>query len=119
MAQRELRRSRDHDTVAHLRADMQHELANLRAEVHRLLEVVLAATGEALGKYGEKIVDHAERAIKQIQSELFVLVERRFGELQGRLDAILPDTRSRSKAFRFANEDDTVTDLPNPLRKVN
>ena len=119
MAQRELRRSRDHDTVAHLRADMQHELANLRAEVHRLHEVVLAATGEALGKYGERIVDHAERAIKQIQSELFVLVERRFGELQGRLDAILPDTRSRSKAFRFANEDDTVTDLPNPLRKVN
>jgi len=35
----------------------------------------------------------------------------------GRIDAIAPDARSRSKEFRFANED--VTDLPNPLRKVN
>jgi hypothetical protein len=41
----------------------------------------------------------------------------------GRIDAIAPDARSRSKEYRFANERDAETekgivDLPNPLKPV-
>ena len=123
MAQRELRRSRDYDTVAHLRADMEHEITNLRHEVHRLHELQMAATGEALGVYGDKICAHLEKAIRELQDKVFSEVARKFGEAMGRLDALVSGVPSRSqstKDFRFANERvDDVVDLPNPLvRKV-
>jgi hypothetical protein len=52
-----------------------------------------------------------------VQNELFSTVERRFGELMGRLDAFMPE-RPRAKDFKFAGEreDDGPLDLPNPLR---
>jgi hypothetical protein len=62
--------------------------------------------------------------VTQIEDQLFTLVERRFAELMGRIDAIAPDAR-RAKEFRFAAEksndgDDAVVDLPNPLgRRLN
>jgi hypothetical protein len=49
-------------------------------------------------------------------------LRRQFGEAMGRIDAIAPDTRSRSKDFKFASErdaDSDPVDLPNPLRRVN
>ena len=68
-AQRELRQSREHDTVAHLRADMQHEIANLRTEMNRLHELQLAAVGQALGEISNKICERAEKAVDKIESD--------------------------------------------------
>ena len=48
-AKRELRQREEHNTVAHLRADMEHEIAVLRVEMQRLHETALAAVGQALG----------------------------------------------------------------------
>ena len=118
-AKRELRRSEEHNTVAHLRADMQHEIANLRTEMNRLHELQLAAVGQALDEISNKICERAEKAVDKIESELRILTERRFGEAMGRLDAIAPDARgnARLKDFKFSNERDEggVIDLPNPL----
>jgi hypothetical protein len=97
---------------------VEHEITNLRHEVHRLHELQMA-TGEALGVYGGKICAHLEKAIRELQDEVFSKVARKFGEAMGRLDALVSGVPSRSqstKDFRFANEtDDGVVDLPNPL----
>jgi hypothetical protein len=60
--------------------------------------------------------EEIKTAIGKIERELFTLIDRRFGELQGRLDAFMPD-RPRPKDFKFAGEarDDGPVDLPNPL----
>ena len=121
-ARRELRQSQEHDTVAHLRADMEHELRNLRVEMHQQRELVLEAAGQALGELSNKLLDRVEKTVDKIESELRILTERRFGEAMGRLDAIAPDARSRSKDFKFAGErdaDSDPVDLPDPLRRVN
>jgi len=122
--ERERQRREEQTAVDQLRAEMQQELANLRNEMHQLHEVQIEATGEAIGEFSNKTLDHAEKMIRKIQNLLFVTIERRFGELMGRIDAIAPDARSRSRStkdFKFSNErdDDNVADLPNPLRKVN
>jgi hypothetical protein len=78
-------------------------------------EVQVQATGQALGEVQNEIIAHTNDLIGKIEHKLFTLVERRFGELMGRLDGFLPE-RPRPKDFRFANErDDGPTDLPNPL----
>jgi len=115
---RELRRSSEHDTVAHLRADMQHEIANLRAEMQHQREFLLDAVGQALGELSNKICDRAEASIAKLENE----IARKFGETMGRLDALAPDVRSRSKRYEFANErgdeQKAIIDLPNPLTPV-
>jgi hypothetical protein len=118
--ERERQRREESNAVDRLRAEMWQELANLRSEMHSQHEVALEAAGEAIGEFSNKTVDHVEKLIKQIESQLFVTIERRFGELMGRIDAIAPDTRSRSKGFKFSNERDDggVIDMPNPLRKA-
>jgi hypothetical protein len=107
--QREERREQ-RDALDELRAELRDEVAKLRNELNAQHECQIAATGEALG---ETIKDMHD-AIKKIETELFGLVERRFGELMGRLDGILPDS-PRPKDFKFASERDDVLDLPNPL----
>ena len=101
-----------------LRAELQREIATLRAEMVQQSNLMLEAAGQALGDISNKILDRVEGAVDKIESELRILTERLFGEAMGRLDAILPDRpRPRpTKDFRFANEtDDGVVDLPNPL----
>ena len=101
-----------------LRAELQREIATLRAEMVQQSNLMLEAAGQALGDISNKILDRVEGTVDKIESELRILTERRFGEAMGRLDAILPDRpRPRpTKDFRFANEtDDGVVDLPNPL----
>jgi hypothetical protein len=90
----------------------------LRADTETRFEVLTEAVGEALGEHGNKIADQAEKLTRDTFRELNTLVERRFGELMGRLDALLPDsTRPRAeKTFQFSSErDDAEIDLPNPL----
>jgi hypothetical protein len=118
--EREERRMRDKNSaVAQLRAEMQVALADLRHKHETLTEAV----GQAMGEMSDQTIERFEQLIKKNQSEMFVLVERRFGELMGRVDAIAggePRARSQPKDFRFANEPrDEIADLPNPLRKMN
>jgi hypothetical protein len=115
--ERERRQCEELNAVAQLRAETQREIANLRNEVHQMHEVAIEATGQALGEYGDKIIDHAAKMIEEIKHMLSGAIERRCGELMGRLDALAPGAPSRSKSFKFANEPDDVIDLPNPLRK--
>jgi len=130
-----LRRSRDEDErdgerararqaepseVERLRAEMQQEIAAVRAEMVERHEAALEAAGAVIGEYSDKTFDLAERTIKEVRDLLTVTVERRFGELMGRIDAMLPDHRSRSrseKRFEFASEkddSDLLNDLPSP-----
>jgi len=100
-----------------LRAELQREVAALRNQIDASHECLIAATGEALGDLRGEFFAETKKAIDKIQTELFGLVERRFGELMGRLDGFLPE-RPRGKDFRFAGErDDGALDLPNPLRR--
>jgi hypothetical protein len=83
-------------------------------------EAALEAAGETIGEYSNKVVDYTEKAFKQFQTELWATIGRQYGELQGRLDAVLPDARSRSKDFKFVGErdaDSEPVDLPNPLSR--
>jgi DNA repair exonuclease SbcCD ATPase subunit len=102
--QREERREQ-HAAVDELRA----EIDALRRDYDRRYEVQMEAIGQVIGE----TADHVADAIKKIQNELFGLVERRFGELIGRIEALTPGERSRN--FKFANEPEDVVDLPNPL----
>jgi hypothetical protein len=110
-----------------LRSELHAEIAAVRAEVGRRAEIHVEAVGQVLGEVREKIADHVDQAIRDVQNQLFVTIERRFGELMGRIDAIAPDVKSRTKGeFRFANErperDDEPVELPNPLpprRSIN
>jgi hypothetical protein len=116
-AKRELRRNEERNTVAALRSEMQAELASLRAEMTAQKQLLLDATGQALGEISSKTLDLAERTIRDLQRELTTSISRNYGELLGRLDALAPGTRERStKDFKFSNErDDGIIDMPNPI----
>ena len=128
--QRRVGRTEELAMIDQIRVEMQREIANLRAELHRGIaaqrqqerEFMLEVTGTAIGEFSNKEMDLVEKAIKEIREMLSLAIERRFGEVMGRIDAIAPDARSRArptKDFRFANEDNGPVDLPNPLvRKV-
>jgi uncharacterized protein with von Willebrand factor type A (vWA) domain len=100
------------------------EIAELRAEMVRQQEVHIESFGQALGEYGNRIVDHADAMIRRLQTEIWGSVERRLAELQARVDVVL-DAKPRG-SFKFANEriesDGEPVELPNPLpsrRNIN
>jgi len=114
-AKRELRQCEEHNMVAHLRADMEHEIAALRSELDAQKTLILDAVGQALGDISNKMCERFEASINKLEGD----VRRSFGEAMGRIDALAPDVRSRAKDFKFSNErDDGVVDLPNPLAPV-
>jgi hypothetical protein len=108
------------DAVQQLRAEMQQELAAIRAEMHELHEAALEAAGEVIGQYSDKTFNLAEKAITEMRDMLTTASARQYGELMGRLDAMLPEHRSRArseKRFEFASEKDggdLLNDLPSP-----
>jgi hypothetical protein len=114
--QREEQRTRRSEVDA-LRDELRAEIDVLRRDCDARYDVQMKAIGEVIGE----TVERADDAIKKVQNELFALVERRFGELIGRLEAIAPGALkdpARGKDFRFAGErDDGPIDLPNPLRR--
>src|SRR6516165_9657102 len=67
--EREHKRQQEQNQVEVLRAEMQQQLATLRAEIERQHETLIEATGEALGQYGDKIIDRSEEFVKNIQRE--------------------------------------------------
>jgi DNA anti-recombination protein RmuC len=74
-----------------LRDELRAEIADVRQDVEARYETLIKASGEALGDS----INDMHDAIKKIETELFGLVERRFGELMGRLDVILPERPRR------------------------
>jgi len=108
-------RAREQYSIEQLRAEVQREIAAPREEMTRQSEVMFQAAGQALGDVSNAILDRVEVMVNKIESDL----RQRFSEAMGRIDAVAPDARSRSKeGFKFANEHDDVVDLPNPLRKA-
>jgi hypothetical protein len=101
-------------TAEQLRAEM----ADIRAEMNRLHDVVLEATGSALGEISNKTCDWAEKLIRELQGEMTTSIARVHGELMGRIDNLMPEPRARAKfEFKFAAErddSDIVNDLPDP-----
>jgi regulator of protease activity HflC (stomatin/prohibitin superfamily) len=99
-----------------LRAELQREIATLRAEMTAQADLMLQSCGQALGDISNKILDRVEATVNGLEGDL----RRLFGEAMGRIDAIAPG--AREKDFKFANERDDekgVVNLPNPLtRKV-
>jgi hypothetical protein len=120
--ERREQRHAESDAVAALRV----EVADLRAEMAAQKQLLLDATGQALGEISNKTCDLTERQIDKLQRELTTTIARHYGELAGRIDAVLatsPDARLRPKAFKFSNETserdgDILNDLPDPRSMV-
>jgi hypothetical protein len=90
-----------------LLADLRCEIdAQREADIKRVLAVVSEAAGQVFGecgnKLGNKLLERVEKLARDTRSELFALVDKRFAELQERLDGFLPDrdpTVSRRKVL--------------------
>jgi hypothetical protein len=118
--EREEQRERDKNSaIAQLRVEMRVALADLR-DRH---EVQSEAVGQAMGEMTDQLIERFEKALKKVENDCLIALERRYGEVMGRLDAIAggePRARSQPKDFKFVNEPrDDIVDLPNPLRKMN
>jgi hypothetical protein len=77
-------------------ADLRREIdAQQEADIKRMLAAVSKAAGEVFGECGTKLgtnlLERVERLARDTRSELFALVDKRFAELQARLDVFLPD----------------------------
>jgi DNA anti-recombination protein RmuC len=112
----EQQRSEEQTAVDQLRAELRQEIANLRAEMEQVHHIASEATGEALGEYGNKICDHLEKMLKELQRDVSSEVARKFGEAMGRIDALTgaPSRSQPAKEFRFASESDGV-EPPSPV----
>jgi hypothetical protein len=81
-------------------ADLWCEIdAQREADTKRVLAMVSKAAGEVFGECGNKLGDrlsnrlleHVEKLVRDTRNELFSLVDKRFAELQERLEGFLPD----------------------------
>jgi hypothetical protein len=106
---------------------LREEIANLRAEMIARHEAACVVAGEALGDFSDKAVNLMDKTVNEVRDMLTTEIARKFGEVQGRIDAMLPDHRSRDrseKRFEFASEKDDgdlLHDVPGPsgvLRKT-
>jgi septal ring factor EnvC (AmiA/AmiB activator) len=102
--QREEQREQ-YSEIGQLRA----EVAAVQQDVEARYETLVKASGEALGAVANDMHD----IIKQIERDIFSLIERRFAALEARLDVVMPES-PRPKDFKFASEPDD-----DPPRKVN
>jgi len=97
--------ARTQASIDELRAEVQREIAALRAEMAQQSNLMFEAAGQALGDISNRILDRVEVSVKQIEHDL----HRSFGEVQGCIDALMPGASAGSKA------DEGPPDLPNPL----
>jgi hypothetical protein len=125
-AEKELRREQQTDSLVQLRADFAAEIEAVRMAQQECLSEAIGqvseAVGQALEENAEASIGCIERAVKKVHDELFGLIERRFGELTGRVDALVGGGgKPRAEKFRSASGEKPVHDLPNPLprRAVN
>jgi hypothetical protein len=104
---RERARERRVDTVAQLRTELLSEIASLRVEMMARHELQQEAVGQCLGEYAGEAESCLDKAIKRIESAFWTALERRFAELNARLD-VLTGAKPRAQSV--------VQDLPNPLQ---
>jgi hypothetical protein len=104
---REREREQRKDTVAQLRTELLSEIAQLRAEMQARHELQQEAVGQCLGEYAGEAESCLDKAIKRIESAFWTALERRFAELNARLD-VLTGAKRRAQSV--------VQDLPNPLQ---
>ena len=96
------RRQAEPDAVSQLRAEMQRELGALLEELHALHEAALVSVGEALGDFSDKALSLTDKMVGEVRSMLTTEIARKHGELMGRIDAMLPDHRSRPRGFEIS-----------------
>jgi hypothetical protein len=83
-----------------LLVDLRSEIdAQREADIKRVLAAVSEVAGQVFGECGnklgntlsDKLLEHVEKLVRDTRSELFALVDKRFAELQERLNRFLPD----------------------------
>ena len=83
-----------------LLADLRCEIAEQQeADIKRVLTAVSEVAGQVFCEHSNKLgnnlsnklLEHVEKLVRDTRSELFALVDKRFAELQERLDRFLPD----------------------------
>jgi hypothetical protein len=106
---------------------LRNEITTLRADMQYRENVHVEALGEVIAGLQHDVADQVEKVLtdmraqyRGLEADLFRLVERKFGELMGRLDAAGVPSR-KGDVFRFASEknDDDPVELPNPLKGLN
>ena len=97
--------------ISELFADLRREIAEQQeADTKRVIAAVGEVAGQVFCEHSNKLgnslsntlLEHVEKLVRATRSELFALVDRRFAELQERLDGFLPDrdpTVSRRKVL--------------------
>jgi len=109
--ERERRRERERAAHADTAAQLRAEIAALREEMAAQREVTHEAVGQVLGTFADEAANSTEKAIRQIQSEFMIALERRFAELNARVNVLMlmmgDDAKPRSER--------TLMDLPNPF----
>ena len=94
-------------------ASLRAELEALRVELTERWHAELTAIREVLAESIDEVIDQVLMQNKRLQTELWNLVKTWLGDLQARVDGVLPDTKS---AFRVACERaDEVSESPDPL----
>ena len=84
------------ELLSSLRAEID---AQQEADTKRVLAMVSKAAGEVFGECGNKLgatltnklLEHVEKLVRDTRDELFARVDKRFAELQARLNRFLPD----------------------------
>jgi vacuolar-type H+-ATPase subunit H len=87
------------DAVEALREEMRQGLEEMRMRA----EVGLEVTSDEMVKCADKIYADFDKLILETKDALFAYADRKFAELQGRIDGIL-DASSTRRFRRFANE---------------
>jgi hypothetical protein len=81
-------------------ADLRCEIdAQREADIKHVLTAVSEVAGQVFVEHSNKLgnnlsnklLEHAEKLVRDTRNELFALVDKRFAELQERLDGFLPD----------------------------
>jgi hypothetical protein len=81
-------------------ADLRCEIAEQReADIKHVLTAVSEVAGQVFvehsnklgNRLSSKLLEHVEKLVRDTRNELFALVDKRFAELQERLNRFLPD----------------------------
>ena len=75
-------------------ASLRAELQALRVELTERWHGELTAIGEVLAERIDRVIDQIVMLNERSQTELRNLVETQLGDLQARVDEVLPDTKS-------------------------
>jgi hypothetical protein len=104
------------ETLTQLRADMWTEIEAIRAEMKAQHELLSEAVGEVLGQLTGEAESRNEKAIRQVTREFFALTERRYAQVNARIDVVVKGA-SKARSEKIRREKTPAVDLPNPLSR--